>query len=176
MRKLTVLFLLLYSFSKGNAQIEVSKLVGKNSEDYSFGVGAFLKFDFPVSEAAAVTAEGGLRYFLEKEYGDTYGLAYVPLKVGYRYTLNGSGSGFYVEPQVGYNVYGVKSYQADGGLDVNERFNGFLWSAGTGYLFEAGRKGQSDISLRYESLLYKNGPASSIALRYSYNFSAGGRD
>jgi len=42
----TFIFILIRS----NAQIEVSKLIGKNSSDYKLGYGTFLKFGYPVSE------------------------------------------------------------------------------------------------------------------------------
>ena len=48
------------------AQIQVSKLLGKNAKNYKPGYGAFLKFSCPVSEADDATLEGGVNFFLKK--------------------------------------------------------------------------------------------------------------
>jgi hypothetical protein len=34
-----------------------------------------------------------------------------PLKLGYRYTVNGTGEGLYIEPQAGYNVLDLPLYR-----------------------------------------------------------------
>src|SRR6266487_6573545 len=106
MKRKLLLGLLLFSLAKTKAQVEVSKLIGKNSSDYTIGYGGFLKFSHPVSDAADVSLEVGAIVFQSKIY-DGYGWAVVPVKAGYRYTLNGSGYGFYLEPQAGYNIYGI---------------------------------------------------------------------
>lgn len=49
-----------------NAQIELDKLVGKNANNYGIGFGTFLQFAFPASDAADITAEGGVVLFFEK--------------------------------------------------------------------------------------------------------------
>jgi hypothetical protein len=43
-----------------NGQIQVSKLMGKNSNDYTTGYGGFLKFSYPVSQASDISLEVGL--------------------------------------------------------------------------------------------------------------------
>lgn len=176
MKKIVLALFVFFIANQVHAQIEVAKLTGKNSENYSVGFGAFLKFAQPVSDADAVSVEIGLKYFYEKGYAGTYGLAYLPLKLGYRYSLDRSGAGFYIEPQLGYNLYGVKSYQADGGLDVDEKFHGLIWAAGAGYLFNPGGRIQFDLSLHYESVIYNNGPVNNISFRLAHNFSFGKRE
>ncbi len=96
------LFLSLHS----SAQIQIAKLIGKNSNDFKLGYGGYLKFSYPVSEGVDVTLEAGATIFQMKEYPE-YGWAIIPIKAGYRYTLNQTGTGLYIEPQVGYNVYGI---------------------------------------------------------------------
>jgi hypothetical protein len=167
-------FLLLTRLS-ANAQIEVAKFTGKNSSEYKMGFGAFLKFAYPVSEAADISLEGGALFFQEKEI-TSYGVAFVPIKIGYRYTIDGSGTGFYAEPQVGYNAYGVKSYQNEDGANVDEKFHGVILSMGAGYLFPSAGGIQFDLGLRYESVLYKGNSVNCIALRLSHNFSFKKRD
>ncbi|MEO7983113.1 MAG: hypothetical protein ABI688_03420 [Bacteroidota bacterium] len=166
---LSLLLLALLS-NKVNAQVEVAKLLGKNSKDFNLGYGGALKFGFPVSDAADVCVEAGIMIFLEKEYPE-YGALWVPFKLSYRYTLNGTGSGLYAEPQVGYNIYGVESYyNYDTYEDVDRKFHGLTWSAGIGYLFRSSRKMRTDLGLRYESLMYKGGTKNFIALRLSRSF------
>jgi hypothetical protein len=155
-----------------NAQIEVDKLVGKNSGSYGIGFGLFLQFAVPVSDAADITAEGGAIIFFEK--GDnSEGVAAVPVKIGYRYTLNGEGDGFYIHPQVGYNVYGVKSEDFTG-YNVDSKFHGIILSAGTGYIFNIG--GTSlDIGIRYETILANGSSVNYVGLRIAHTFSFGSR-
>src|SRR5215211_5631311 len=79
------------------AQIEVAHVSVKDFK--STGFGGFLNFSLPLSEANYVTLEGGLQYFKNK-YDEE--LALIPVLLGYRYTINQSGSGLYVEPNAGY--------------------------------------------------------------------------
>lgn len=151
-----------------SAQIEIAKLVGKNSADYKPGFGAFLKFAYPVSEAADINLEAGALYFVEKQSSSS-GLAFVPVKLGYRYTFNGTGDGFYAQPQVGYNVYGIKSHDVNG-YNVDTKFNGIILSAGAGYLFPSLGGIQFDIGLRYETILYSGNSLNFVGLRLSHNF------
>jgi hypothetical protein len=78
------------------------------------------KAGVPVSDAADVSLEIGVNFFPSKDEGE--GTAMCPLKAGYRYTLNGTGEGFYVEPQVGYNIYGATSVLDDKGDNVDLKF------------------------------------------------------
>ena len=95
---------MLFSAFLSFAQIEVANASVKNFRETGFG--GFLNFSLPVSEAAFVTIEGGLQYFRDKDKDED--LALVPMLLGYRYTLNRSGTGFYVEPNAGY-CYGISS-------------------------------------------------------------------
>jgi hypothetical protein len=171
-KTITLLFFFLtISAIKSNAQIGVAKLFGKNSSDYLPGLGGFLKFGFPASEAADISVEAGAIFFIDKEYPE-YGILMCPFKLGYRHTFNGSGTGFYAEPQVGYNIYGIDSYYDYDTFDnVDKKFNGFIWSVGTGYLFRPSRRTQFDLGVRYESVAYNGGSKSFVSLRLSQNFS-----
>jgi hypothetical protein len=166
LKKLLLVTTIFLSANKINAQIEVAKLIGKNSKDYKLGYGAFLKFSNPVSEAADITVEGGVLLFRFKD-DPSDGMALIPVKAGYRHTLNGTGTGFYVEPQAGYTVYGANS---------NDIIKGFTWAAGTGYLFQPSGSIQFDLGVRYESVMYKGGSANYVGLRLSHNFSIKKRD
>jgi hypothetical protein len=179
MRKLASFFLGLFLLSGLSAysQLELAKLMNKRYHDMLPGIGASLKFGYPVSEAADVTLEAGVILFFDKDYPETYGVAIVPVKLGYRHTLNGSGTGFYVEPQVGYNVYGAETLEDyETGEYIDRKSSGFIWAAGIGYLFQPSRRMQFNLGLRYESILDKDHPKNFIGLRLSHNFTFGRRE
>lgn len=142
------------------------KLVGNDTKDYSIGFGAFIKSGFPVSEAADVTLELGADIFLMKGYGTEYGTIMCPLKAGYRYTLNGTGQGFYVEPQVGYNIAGVTSLPSESGDDINLHYHGVVLAAGAGYLFTIAHA-PFDLNLRYETVIAHGGSNNLVSLGIS---------
>lgn len=156
------------------SQIEVVQFLPKNGDKFNIGFGAALKFKIAVSEAASATIEGGVVYSTITQSDNSQGIALVPVKLGYRYTLNGTGEGFYVEPQAGYCVYGAFSNDL-----IDENISGFDWAFGIGYLFPAKRRSQFEIGLRYETVHFKKedgGSQSFIALRVSSNFSFRARD
>lgn len=168
----SVLFLFIL---KANAQIGAMKLVGPNTKDYSFGFGAFVKTGFPASEATYITLELGADIFPLKGYGTQYGTIMCPLKAGYRYTLNQTGVGFYVEPQAGFNLVGVSSLPNDYGEDINLHYHGLVLAAGAGYLFSIGNA-PFDLSLRYETVIAHGGSNNLISLGISRFFSFGKAD
>jgi len=174
MKKTIILSLLLSAMliNRANAQIEFAKLLGKNSADYLPGFGAFLKFGLPVTEADDISIEGGAIAFLDKEYPGEYAIAMVPLKIGYRHTLNGTGTGFYAEPQIGYNLFGIdyyydyKTYE-----NVEKKITGFILASGSGFLIKPFRGFTFCFFFFFLSVIYKGGNKSFIALRLANNFS-----
>jgi hypothetical protein len=167
-------FILLLLVVHANAQIGAMKLVGNNTKDYAMGFGAFIKAGFPVSEGADATLELGANLFPMK--GDIrYGTIMCPLKAGYRYTLNGTGAGFYVEPQAGYNLIGVTSLPTENGNDINLKYRGVVLAAGAGYLFAIGGA-PFDLNLRYETVIAHGGSNNFIAVGISRFISFRKRD
>jgi hypothetical protein len=159
--------ILFFSVTLANAQLGVMKLVGKNTSDYTIGFGAFIKAAHPVSEGSDVTLEIGANIFILNDgYGSGDGTIMCPLKAGYRYTLNGTGSGFYVEPQVGFNIVGVTSLHDANGNQVNLNYHGAVFAAGTGYLFNIGHA-PFDLNLRYETTIAHGGSNNFISLGIS---------
>jgi hypothetical protein len=173
--KLVLILVSVSILSVAKGQLALSILTGKNHADYSIGTGAFIKFSKPVSEAADATIELALQYFGEKEGYTIWGIGYVPLKLGYRYTLNKTGDGIYVEPQLGYNFYGVRSYQDRLRGELEENFKNIIWSVGVGYLMPEKNRFQFDLSLRYEAIYHPTGPNGAISLKLAHNFSFGKR-
>ena len=168
----SVLFLLIV---QANAQISVMKLVGNNTKDYKIGFGAFIKTGLPVSAAADVTIELGADIFFMSGYGTEYGTIMCPLKAGYRYTLNGTGQGFYVEPQVGFNLIGITSLPSESGEDINLKYHGVVLAAGAGYMFTIGRA-PFDLNLRYETVVAHGGSNNFVSLGISRIISFKKRD
>lgn len=171
-RRLLAVFILLFSIVQAYAQIGAMKMVGNNTSDYSLGFGAFIKGGFPVLEGSDATIEIGANIFLLDD-GD--GTAMCPLKVGFRYTFDGTGSGLYVEPQVGYNLYGVTSLHDENGQQVNLKYHGVVFAAGGGYLFNIGRA-PFDVNFRYETVIAHGGSNNFISLGITRYFRFGKRD
>lgn len=168
----SILFLLI---TQANAQIGAMKLVGNNTKDYAIGFGAFIKSGIPVSEGADLTLEIGANFFPQKGYGMDYGTLMCPLKAGYRYTLDGTGLGFYIEPQAGFNLLGLTTIADDDGNSVDLKYHGVVLAAGAGYLFTIGGA-PFDLNLRYETVIAHGGSNNMIALGLSRFISFGKRD
>jgi hypothetical protein len=158
----------------GEAQLGFIKMVGPNTGNYSFGIGAFVKGIYSVSQASDLTLELGANLFFLNDGGTGDGTAVIPIKAGYRYSLNGTGMGFYVEPQVGYNIYGVSSVNVDG-YTKDLTFHGLVLAAGTGYLFMAG-KVPLDLNLHYETIVDHGGSDNYVSLGLTFYFHFGKRD
>lgn len=173
-QKLLATSVLLFTIHFANAQLGAMKLVGKDTKDYSLGFGAFIKTGIPVTDGSDVTLEVGANFFFSKE-GDGNGTAMCPLKLGYRYMLNGTDEGLYVEPQAGYNLYGVTSLTDKNGQTVNLKYHGVVLAAGTGYIFYIGNL-PIDINLRYETVMAHGGSNNMISLGITKSFSFGRRD
>lgn len=162
-----------------NAQIEVAHISVNDFK--AIGFGGFLNFCLPVSEANYMTIEGGLQYFKNKDEED---LALVPVLIGYRYTLNQSGTGFYVEPNAGYsfgastigkyNEVGSPISDGNGGW-AYEKVAGPTAGIGFGYLFEPGGRIQFNLGLRYEHS-FGNAGTNGFAFRISHAFTFGRKD
>jgi|SRR6185312_90937 len=165
--------LLCFLIIQASAQLGVMKLVGNDTKNYKLGFGAFIKAGVPVSDAGSVTLEIGVDFFPLKDAGE--GTAMCPLKAGYRYTLNGTGEGFYIEPQVGYNIYGVTSVLDENGNNVDLKYHGIVLAAGGGYLFSIGNV-PIDINLRYETVIAHGGSNNLVSLGITKSFSFGRRD
>jgi hypothetical protein len=172
------LYFLLLCGTICHAQIEVARVSLKDFK--AIGFGGFLNFSLPVSEANFVTLEGGLQYFKNKYDED---LALVPVLLGYRYTLNQSGTGLYIEPNAGY-TFGASTIQVydEVGSPMGDNNGNYLYhkiagptaGIGIGYLLEAGRRTQFNLGLRYEHGFGQTA-TNVFALRFSHAFTFGRR-
>ncbi len=178
-KKFGFICLLLIISSAAFSQIEGDYITLKGFK--AFGFGAFLNFAVPVSESDYATLEGGFLYFQDNQQQD---VGMVPVLVGYRYTLDRSGSGFWVEPQAGYvfggtsigvyDQYGGPVYDNNGN-PVNEEIKGPMAAIGFGYLFQPTGHIQFNVGLRFEHGFGKTG-TNVIAFRISHAFTFGRRE
>ncbi len=176
-KKTIALILAFIICSLSYAQIEVAHLSTKNFTGIGFG--AFLNTSFPVSESNYVTAEAGLYVFSNHENK----IALLPLLAGYRYTLDGTGTGWYAEPNAGYSFGGsdIQKYNEydmpvyEGGKQVDQKVTGPTAGINFGYLFEPTGIIQFNISLRYEHVFSEFGQ-NMFSLRISHAFSLGRRE
>jgi hypothetical protein len=171
MRKIIFLCFFFFAVSEIHAQLEVATMLGKYKTHNSFGYGAFLNFGYQVTDAGYATIEIAANIFPDIGSGGEFGIVVIPVMVGYKHALNGSGLGFYIQPQAGYNISGAISNEY-----VDETFHGFVWAGTLGYLFPPGKKIQFDIGLKYESVLHSGGSINFIALRFAHSFIFGRRN
>lgn len=161
-KQLLVLCFLSFSYTFCNAQIEGAELFTKGY--HAFGFGSFLNFAIPVSEANYVTLEAGFQDFKDK---DDYQTVLVPFLAGYRYTLNQTGMGFYVEPNAGYVI---------GANDDNANVGGIAAGVSFGYLVDLGNIPFS-FSFRYERTFGTPGlNVASLRIAHSFSFRKRDRD
>jgi hypothetical protein len=161
--------------TRSNAQIEVAHLSSKGFS--SNGFGAFLNFTVPVTEYGAVSAEAGFYYFKK---GDDH-LAAVPLLLGYRHMLQDPESGFYIEPNAGYNIGAsdIQKYDENGnimfdpatGAILEQQVKGFTSGLGVGYILRG--TFSLNIGLRYQRVFVSSGDPSLnlFSLRLSHPLS-----
>ena len=170
-------FVLLTASRTLHAQLEISHLILKGQS--ATGFGAFIHGGFPVSKADEIGVEGGFDLFTP---GQTH-LVFIPLLVSYRYTLNRTGAGFYVEPVAGYtfgntdiqavNSNGSPIYNSDGSA-VDEKYNGATVGLGIGYIIPSARC-PINFGLRYEHVFVSGTAPSLLAFRVSWSVLTGRR-
>lgn len=172
-KQLLILSLLLFSFNLCNAQIEVARASAKDFN--AIGFGGVLNFSLPVSEAANyITIEGGFQYFKNQDDED---LGLIPVLIGYRYTLNQTGEGLYIEPDAGYTFGAstIGTYDSNGGwLGGEQKVAGPTAGIGTGYLFQLGNI-PFNVGLRYQHN-FGNYATNVLALRILHSFRFGKRN
>ena len=164
MRKTLASLLLIFCAFTSTAQLQMLKLIGKNSKDFGIGYGGFLTAGYQLTPGAEITLEIAANLFPEKNSA-YYGWGTFPLKLGYRYTFNKLGYGWYVHPQAGYNLLGIDP--------LDEEFTGIVLGTGAGYLFKTSGKIQFDLGLVYEAAAHKGGWPQYLALRLSHNITFG---
>ncbi|HEV7621830.1 MAG TPA: outer membrane beta-barrel protein [Flavisolibacter sp.] len=177
-KKPVLLCLCIFICSFLNAQVEVAHLSTKGFS--AIGFGGFLNFAVPISDAESLTLEAGVYSFRQQDNH----IILVPFLLGYRYTLDGSGSGIYVEPDAGYTIGAtdIEKFNANG-TPIPDGNNGYLQQQakgltagiGAGYIFPGSIS--FNIGLRYQHVFVSGDPSLNMfSLRLSHSFSFGRRN
>lgn len=169
MKNCLIIFALLIVAAKASAQFEVSRIIGKNSAAYKNGYGIFLKIGYPVTEQSEVNAELAMRFFFAKS-GEGAGIGLFPVMAGYRYVFSETGSGIYIEPQLGYNFYEDVAENGDG------PYKGLAYAIGTGYLSPSFGRVRINPGIKYETVRGAGGGLHYLVLRLAINVMIGNRD
>jgi Outer membrane protein beta-barrel domain len=169
---IVILVTLLFSMGsfaqKGNNAIGVGGdmgfPVGDFGDNFKAGFGIYAKAMLGVGNAGQVTFTSGYSGFKEKgsfvDYTSTVNI--IPLFVGYRHYFNS----VFVEPQLGYAVYGSKYLTPDDG-SYTESDGAFNAAATIGYVFDKG----IELSARYQTGGKQGWNVNLFGLRLGYNFS-----
>ena len=153
---------------KGNNQIgggaDLGFPTGDFGDNFKMGLGVYVKGMFGVGKAGQVTLTSGYSAFKEKgtwnDYTTTVNV--IPLFIGYRHYFNS----VFVEPQLGYAVYGSKYLTPDDG-SYTESDGALNAAASIGYVFNKG----VEISARYQTGGKDGWNVNIFGLRIGYNFS-----
>lgn len=176
MRKVILVLASVFALSAANAQTgknqlsigaEVNLPMGDFGDAFNTGFGGSLKYLHGVGSAGQVTLTTGYSTFKMKGSTDDESVkaSIIPILVGYRHNF----SGVYVEPQLGYGIYGYK--EKFGGESSSDSQGAFTWAIGAGYAMEQGL----DLGVRYQSASKDGSTTSLIGFRVAYNFSLGGK-
>jgi hypothetical protein len=174
MKKIILVFACLVALStvkaqKGNNQIgiaaEVGLPIGDFGDSYKTGIGGSVKGLLGVGTAGQVTFTTGYTAFKDKGSTDDNKVTdtIIPLLSGYRHNF----SGFYVEPQLGYGIYGAKVEM--NGEDASSSDGAFTYALGVGFASSG-----FDAGVRYQGASKDGSNTSFIGIRVGYNFTLGG--
>jgi len=177
MKKTIVLLLagvLFYASSfgqKGNNQIGVGADIQIPTSDFGSyfktGLGGYVKGLFGVGKSGQVSLSTGYTSF-SAVGGIPMKMGIAPMLIGYRANING----FYVEPQIGYELVNAKFNGGDELGYMTDSGGGFTWAAGIGYVFN----NKFEVGARYGSGSASKGGTTlgAFGLRLGYNFSLNG--
>ena len=176
MRKVFLVLASVFALSAANAQtgknqigvgVEVGLPMGDFGDAFKTGFGGSVKYLHGVGSAGQISLTTGYTTFSTKaDLPDGYSLkaSIIPILAGYRHNFSGA----YVEPQLGYGIYGFKA--KGGGESESESEGAFTWAIGAGYALQQGL----DLGVRYQSASKDGSTTSLIGFRVGYNFSLGG--
>jgi len=157
----------------GNNQIGIALEVGVPMGDFGdaakAGFGGLLRGAYGIGTAGHITLTTGYESFRSKsDLEDALGadkITYniVPILAGYRHNF----SGFYIEPQIGYGIYGSKI--KGGTFDGSDSEGAFTFGGGLGY-----EKTGFEIGARIQAASKDGSTTSFIGFHVGYNFTLGG--
>jgi len=177
MRKVFLVLASVFALGVANAQsgknqfgigLEIGLPMGDFGDAFKTGFGGTVKYLHGVGSAGQVSLTSGYQKFGAKDLPSetSASASIIPILLGYRHNF----SGLYLEPQLGYGIYGYK-YDFGGTIGSGSDSEGaFTWAIGAGYAMEQGL----DLGVRYQSASKDGSTTSFIGLRVGYNFSLGG--
>ena len=157
----------------GYSQLMVTKRIGKNASQSQLGFGLFAYYEFPLqsSENKSLRIELlDVGFYPPKSDTLRIPIAYISIKVGYKYIFSETKTGFYVEPQVGYGR--VVSNNPDNYSTQASYGDGIALAMEVGYSLEVGQRGHAiNFGLKYEAdLAGSQNSMGSVGFRVSYAF------
>ena len=146
--------------------VEVGLPMGDFGDAFGVGIGGSVKYMHGIGSAGQLTLTSGYQRFGMKDLpsGVEASTSIIPILAGYRHNF----SGLFIEPQVGYGIYGGKF--SGGGQSISTSEGAFTYAIGVGYAMAQGL----DLGVRYQSGTQDGGSISLIGFRVGYNFSLGG--
>ncbi len=175
MKKIILFFVSILTIStlqaqQGKNQIgiaaEAGLPIGDFADSYKTGIGGALKGLFGVGSSGQVTFTTGYMSFKGEESTDDfkYTATIIPLLAGYRHNFAG---GLYIEPQLGYGIYGSKVEILD--EDETDSEGALTYAIGIGFAASG-----FDAGVRYQGASKDGSNTSLIGVRVGYNFTLGG--
>jgi hypothetical protein len=175
MKKLILLFVSIVTLSAVQAQqgknqigiaAEAGLPLGDLDDGFKTGIGGALKGLLGVGTSGQVTFTTGYMSFKGKGSTDDFKNTFtvIPLLAGYRHNFTG---GVYVEPQLGYGIYGSKVEIL--GEDETDSEGAFTYAIGLGFAASG-----FDAGVRYQGASKDGSNTSFIGVRVGYNFTLGG--
>lgn len=175
MKNALIAIVLAFIFTPSNAQISVTKYLGKNADMYKMGYGIFSFYELPLNsegnykairlellDAAIYPGKDG------SFFSATYGIAYWSSKIGYKVIFSDTKTGFYLEPSAGYGRV-IISYTGETSAATK---GGLAAALEGGYSLEVGQNGHSfNFGLKYENdMAGGDYSLSSLGFRVSFMF------
>jgi hypothetical protein len=164
---------LLTRAQSGNNQAGIAFELGVPTGDFGdlakTGFGGLFRAGYGIGSAGQLTFTTGYTSFgIKDEWKDFAGvedwnLHIIPFLAGYRHNF----SGFYVEPQIGYGIYGSKA--TAGGVSESDSEGAFTYGGGLGYQMKG-----LEIGARYQAGSKDGETTSYIGFHIGYNFSLSG--
>ena len=177
MRKVFLVLASVFALGAANAQTVKNQFgiglylglpMGDFGDAAKLGIGGYAKYLHGVGSAGQVTLTSGYQSYKVKDelldQDESASFRIIPILVGYRHNF----SGVFVEPQLGYGIYGYKF--ETGGVSGSDSEGAFTWAIGVGYAMQQGL----ELGARYQSASKDGSTTSLIGLRLGYNFSLGG--
>jgi len=171
-KKLLLIAICITASASLHAQLELAQLITKGHS--ATGLGGNLHVGFPVTKGDEISGEIGVYYFAPNQSH----MIFVPFLLGYRHTLDHTGTRWYIEPFAGYSIGGTDIPKLDGagqpvytsdGSEVDQKLSGATAGLGIGYILP-NPKLPLNLALRYEHTFVSDNPSPSIlALRISWS-------